>query len=193
MFTLIFLDANNDSENREPKYADKVIDNNYFELDKKYDKRNFKQLLLIFFINNDFNNAFLFKSSLISKPLKILTFILTINGVITFNALLEGIKYNSETSSVNIVINVIIIPLIALILSLIFSFILGKLVDCKEDLRAPFIEEEKKMRNNISYKVENQTKIEIKMKINGVLKCFKIKIIFFLLLTFYFSYFLFII
>jgi len=78
--------------------------------------------------------------------------------------------------------NVFIIPLIALILSYIFSMILVYLTECKDDLREPFLEEGKIIRNNINYKVKNQTKIEIKKKINEILKCLKIKIIIFFII-----------
>ena len=78
--------------------------------------------------------------------------------------------------------NVFIIPLIALILSFIFSMILGYLIECKDDLREPFLEEEKKMRININYKVKNRTKNEIEKKINGILNCLKIKIIIFFII-----------
>ena len=105
-----------------------------------------------------------------------------INDALTFNALFEDLQSNSENLSLKISVNICIIPLIALILAFIFSMILGYLTECKDDLKEPFLEEEKQIKNNINYKVKNQTKIEIKKKINEVLKCLKIKIIIFFII-----------
>ena len=182
IYTLITLDANNTSDNKDPNYSSHVIDNYYFELDTIYDKRSFCQLYIIIFKSTNFNNAFFFKSSLYLKPIKILIFLKSINDAFTFNALFEDLQSNSENLSLKILMNVIIIPLIALILSYIFSMILVYLTECKDDLREPFLEEEKIIRNNINYKVKNQTKIEIKKKINEILKCLKIKIIIFFII-----------
>ena len=182
IYTLITLDANNTSDNKDPKYSIHVIDNYYFELDTIYDKRSFKQLYIIIFKSNDFNNAFFCKSSLYLQPIRILIFVKVINDVLTFKALFEDLQSNSENQSLKILMNVFIIPLIALILSFIFSMILGYLIECKDDLREPFLEEEKKMRININYKVKNRTKNEIEKKINGILNCLKIKIIIFFII-----------
>jgi len=58
IYTLITLDANNTSDNKDPNYSSHVIDNYYFELDTIYDKRSFCQLYVIIFKSTNFNNAF---------------------------------------------------------------------------------------------------------------------------------------
>ena len=138
IYTLITLDANNTSDNKDPKYSIHVIDNYYFELDTIYDKRSFKQLYIIIFKSNDFNNAFFCKSSLYLQPIRILIFVKVINDALTFNALFEDLQSNSENQSLKILMNVFIIPLIALILSFIFSMILGYLIECKDDFENHF-------------------------------------------------------
>ena len=176
-YTLITLDANNTSKNKIPKYSERVLDNYDYDLDKEYDKRSFCILFQIIMKNNDFINAFLFKSSLDLKPIKILIFVKIINDSLTFNALLGDFQYNGDKISLRILINAFLIPLlIAVLLSIIFKFI-NILADCKDDLREQFKEVEIIMFTNEDYKVKISTKIEIKMKICKILRCFEIKII----------------
>ena len=97
-----------------------------------------------------------------------------INGEIFFNAVLEDINYNDNTP-LSLFINIIIIPLLSIILSLIINFFIGKLTDCKDDLRDLFIYEEKQMIKDENYKVNDKRKIEIKMAINDILTQYKKK------------------
>ena len=67
-----------------------------------------------------------------------------INDEILVNALLKDLKYLDDGAE-NIILTYLIIPFISAIVSLILSFISDKLIDCKDDLRDQFLEEEKKM------------------------------------------------
>ena len=103
-----------------------------------------------------------------------------INDDILFNALLH---YDDlKKSNLYVILNYVIMPFISMIISIILSFLYGKLINCKDDLKDLFIEEEKKMRKNANYKVEKSKKIEIKIKICQILKCLKIKIIIFFII-----------
>ena len=84
--------------------------------------------------------------------------------------------------SLYLILEILLIPFISIIIGMILSFLYGKLINCKDDLKDLFIEEEKKMRKNAHYKVEISTKIEIKLKIYQILKCLKIKIIIFFII-----------
>ena len=179
-FHLIIFDANNTLEKNFPEDPKYIIKD--YDLSIEYEKRPFCRLYTLIFINNDFNNAFLFKSSLYLKTIKILLFLRVINDAIFFNALLEDLKYITDNIFLSLFLNVVIISLLAIILSFIISFFIGNLTDCKDDLRELFIEEEKKMIKDENYKVKENRKKEIKMTINDILKKFKIKIIFFFII-----------
>ena len=180
IYTLISLDANNISENREPKDSFFIIDNYYYDLALKYEKRSLCRIFNIIIMNTDFFYAFYFNSSLYLKSLRKLLILRAINDDILFNALLH---YDDlKKSKLYIILNYVIMPFISMIISIILSFIYGKLIDCKDDLKDLFIEEEKKMRKNAHYKVEKSKKIEIKIKIYQILKCLKIKIIIFFII-----------
>ena len=82
----------------------------------------------------------------------------SINDEIFFNALLEDIKFNKDKKSLSLFINIFIIPFLSIILSFAISCFIGKLTDCKDDLRDLFIEEEKQMIKDKKYKVEYDKK-----------------------------------
>jgi hypothetical protein len=89
IYTLISLDANNISENREPKDSFFIIDNYYYDLALKYEKRSLCRIFNIINMNNDFYYAFCFNSSLYLKSLCKLLILRAINDDILFNALLH--------------------------------------------------------------------------------------------------------
>ena len=179
IYILISLDANNTSENREPKESYFIIDN-YYDLALKYEKRSFSRIFYIILMNTDFFYVFWFNSSLYLKSLRIVLILRALNDEIVFNALLQYDDLNK--SNLYVILNYVIMPFISMIISIILSFLYGKLIDCKDDLKDLFIEEEKKMRKNAHYKVEKRKKIEIKIKIYQILKCLKIKIVIFFII-----------
>ena len=162
VYTLISLDANNTSENREPKDSNLILDNYYYDLALKYEKRSLSKIILIINLNTDFFYVVLFNSSLYLKSLCLVLILRTLNDEIIFNALLNY----DDTKNVTLyfIINFLIMPFASTIISKLLSFIYGKLIDCKDDLKDLFIEEEKKMRKSPNYKVEKSKKIEIKKK-----------------------------
>ena len=174
---LIKFNANNTSRNKQPNDSKYELDNYDFDFSIKYEKRSFTKLFKIIFINNDFNKAFFFKSSLYLKQIYRIKFFISINEEILFNTLLEDLKYNGNNKFLSILMNVFIIPLIAMIFCFIISFLFDNLTDYKDDLRDLFIEEEIKMLKDEKYKVKDDTKIEIKKNIFNKLKYLKIKII----------------
>ena len=131
-------------------------------------------------MNTDFFNVFCFNSSLYLKSLRIVLILRALNDDIVFNALLQYDDLNK--SNLYVILNYVIMPFISMIISIILSFLYGKLIDCKDDLKDLFIEEEKKMKKNAHYKVEKSKKIEIKIKIYQILKCLKIKIVIFFII-----------
>ena len=122
----------------------------------------------------------MFNSSLYLKSLCLVLILRTLNDEIIFNALLNY----DDTKNVTLyfIINFLIMPFASTIISKLLSFIYGKLIDCKDDLKDLFLEEEKKMRKNPHYKVGKSKKIEIKKNVYQILKCLKKKIIIFFII-----------
>ena len=143
-------------------------------------KEAFLRIFYIILMNTDCFYVFWFNSSLYLKSLRIILILRALNDDIVFNALLQYDDLNK--SNLYVILNYVIMPFISMIISIILSFLYGKLIDCKDDLKDLFIEEEKKMRKNAHYKVEKSKKIEIKIKIYQTLKCLKIKILIFFII-----------
>ena len=181
IYNLISLDANNTSENRESKDSVYVLDNYYYDLALKYEKRSCFRIYIIYLMNTDLSYIFCFNSSLYLKSLRIVLFLRYINDDIIINALLHYDE-DRKNSSLYFILNDVVIPFISMILSSILSFFYDKLINYKDDLMDLFIEEEKKMRSNRLYKIEKRKKIEIKIKINQILKCLEKKVIIFFII-----------
>ena len=190
-YHLIQINANN-SINNIPPESKFILDNYDFDTAIKYDNRSFLRILYICLLSKEnILNTFFFKSYLEIQPLRLTIFIFSYSCDLSLNALFYlnkkiSEKYHYEGN--NLLLFTIVNNFTISISSNIFSFFLVKsleyLTNSKEEIESLFREEEKKMRNNQNFIVNNKTKKNINKKLMQIFKLLKIKIIIYIIVEF---------
>ena len=199
-YNLIQINANN-SINNIPPNSKFILDNYDYENAIRYDKRNFSRIFYICLLSKEnILNTFFFKAPLESQPLRISIFIFSyscdfaLNGLFYLNQNISD-KYHYKGD--NLYFFTIVNNLTISISSSLFSFILIKsleiLINVKDDIEGLFRQEEIKMRKNKEFKVDNNTKKIIHLKLVKIFKILKKKILVYIiieliLIIFFFYY-----
>ena len=197
----IFQKIANNSLNFKPCES-KYISNIYnYEDAIKYDKRSFWRIYYISLLHKqNFLNIFLLKSPLEIQSLIISLFIFNCSCDFALNALFyfnqkisEKYHYKGDYLLLYTLGNNILITIISSSSTILLSLLLNFLTNSKEEIKNIFLEEENKLKMDKNYKVKNDTKRQIYIKLLHIYKILKIKIICYIfleysLLLFFFYY-----
>ena len=196
-FPLILINANNTwSHTLKSNYS---LNNYNFEEAIKYEDRSFWRIFFIYLIAKDGSlNLIFLKVPLELKPLRICLFIFNYACDFSLNALFylsENISdkyhYKGHYKILFTLINNMTISLSSTVATFIIIHIFQSLTHSSEKIEGLFREQEKLLKEDKNYKVKDATKIEIQNEIVKILRCLKIKIIFFLIFEFLFLIFFF--
>ena len=200
-YYLIQIDANNSSSKVVPPNSNIILDNYDFEQAIKYDKRNFCKLFNICILGKDnIVNIIFFKTPLDLQSLRICNFIFSISCDLALNSIFytnqsisDKYHYKGKNLFFFIIINNSIQSIISSLVGLVLVDAFQHLFDYRGNFEDVFKTEEKKLRNNKSYKVNKPTKHKIFEKItNNFIKLKRkviIYIVFEFLLMLFFYYF----
>ena len=196
--SLILINA--DNEKYFPINSKYILNNYDFEEAINYDERKLWRIFLIYiYAKNNLLNIIFFNPPLELKPLRICIFIFSFACDFALNALFyftdnisDIYHYNGVHKILFTLINNITISLISTIVSFLLLTFFNSLTQSTDKIKKVFNEQDILLKSDDKYKVSMQKKLEIKDKIKNILKCLKIKIIFFiifeLLLTLFFLY-----
>ena len=187
-YPLIRINANN-IEDYYPMKSKYVLDNYDYREAITYDKRTFFRIVFIYLISKDsILNIIFFNPPLELKPLRLSIFIFTYACDIAFNALFylsdkisEKYKYEGKNRLLFSIINNITISFVSTLVSIILIFFFQSLTQSSNKIEKIFRDEEKILKNDKTYKVEEKTKIKIEREVAKILKYLKIKIICFII------------
>ena len=189
-YTLIKIDANNTTKDKTPQESKYILDNYDYNLALEYEKRNFGRIFYIILLSKDeVLNTFLFKSPLHLKYLRICLLLLSLgndcglNAILYFNSKIsDQFNYICDNNFWQIIYNNLYITILCTIINKIAYFLLKNMTTSKCCIERLFRNEEKKMRKDENYKVNNKTKKEIKCKLKAIFYLFKVKIFLFFLI-----------
>jgi hypothetical protein len=190
-YFLIQISANN-SKNNIPLESKIFLDNYDYEDAIIYDKRSFLKIYYICILSKEnILNMFLINSPLELRSIRWIIFILiyscdlALNTVFYFNDHISD-KYHYEGNNLYLftTFNNFIISLISTLLSFSIVNALQLLTNSKDQIEELFRIEEKKMRQNIKYKVSFKRRKYILKEIYSINRKLKIKIIIFIILEF---------
>ena len=199
-YHLIQINANN-SSNRIPPDSRYILDNYDYETAIKYDNRTFCRIFYICLLSKEnILNTFFFKSFLEIQAIRFTIFIFSYSCDLALNAFFYlnkkiSDKYHYEGN--DLLLFTLINNLTISISSTIFSFVLVKslqyLTNSKDEIESIFRLEEKKMREDITFKVDIKSKKMIYLKLRKIFGILKIKlrlyiITEFILMLFFFYY-----
>ena len=199
-YKLIKIDANNESNNKKPQESKYILTNYDYDLALQYEKRSFWRICFIILLSkDDFLNTFFFKSPLHIIYLRVCLLIFSFSSDAGLNTLFyfndkisDQFHYIGNHQFWHSIYKNLLFTILCTILTKIMGFFLLFLTQSISSIEEEFKKEEKKMRENKNYFVNNERKLEIQRKINKILKILKIKIaIFFiidLLLMIFFLY-----
>ena len=197
-FPLILINANNKGVYY-PLESNYILKNYNYDEAIIHDNRSFCRIFFIYLISKDnLLNLIFFNPPLELKPLRICIFIFNYSCELALNAffyLNDNISDNYHYSGINklwfSLINNIIISLVSTIVSFIILYFFQSLTKSSNKIEALFRTQEKLLKENKKYKVNESIKLEIQEKIEKILKCLKIKIICFIVFEFLFMMFFF--
>jgi hypothetical protein len=199
-FNIIKLQANNSSKYI-PLNSNYELDNYDYSEAIIYDNRNICRLFFIYFISKEnILNIIFFNPPLELKPLRI--YILIFNYALDFSLnaffylsdnISDKYNYKGHHRILFSLVNNLVISLASTLVCDILLMIFQSLTHSSDKIKKIFEEEETKMKDDKNYKVENNKKIEISIKIKKILKCLKVKILLFIIfellfLLFFFYY-----
>ena len=186
-FHLILIDANN-SENHSPLKSNYILNNYDYKEAINYDKRSFFRIFFIYLISKDkILNIIFFNPPLELKPLRIIVLLFNFACDFALNALFylsdnisDKYHYSGKSLLLFTLINNLTISLASTIVTLILLHFFESLTHSTSKIEVLFREQEILLKADKKYKVDENCKKYISQSINKVLKCLKIKIIFFL-------------
>ena len=182
-YGIIKINLNNSKEYI-PKDSNQTLHNYNFEEAIKYDKRSIMKIFYIYLTSKQIIfHTFFQKNPLESFPLRICLFIFMLSTDLALNALLylndnisKKYKYASGLFLFTFSNNLTVIIYSTLLSFALMSLII-KLSNSTNALRNIFEEEETKMKSNKKYKISENSKNIIFLKVEKTLKIFKIKIL----------------
>ena len=195
-YHLIQINANNSNDTKPPE-SKYILDNYDYDTAIKYENRTFLRIFYICLLSKEnILNTFFFKSYLEIQSLRLTVFIFSYSCDFALNALFylnqkisDKYHYEGEHLIIFTIINNFTISTFSTILSLILVKALEFLTNSKDEIENLFREEEKKMRENKDFKVENSTKKIIHMKLMKIFKLLNIKIIIYITIELFFMLF----
>jgi hypothetical protein len=196
-FPLILINANNTwSHTLKSNY---ILTNYNFEEAIKYEDRSFWRIFFIYLIAKDSTlNLIFLKVPLEPQPLRICLFIFNYACDFSLNALFylsdnisDKYHYEGHFKILFPLINNLAISIFSSIATFIIIHVFQSLTHSSEKIEDLFREQEKLLKADKNYKVNDATKMEIQKEIVKILKCLKIKIILFLIFEFSFLIFFF--
>ena len=190
-YSLILINANNEKDLL-PYQSDYIIDNFEYEEAIIYENRSYCRIFFILLIaKENILNMIFFNPPLEFKPIRLAIFIFNFACDFALNAffyLSDNIsdRYNYEGiyRELYCIINNLTISLTSTIVTFLLLFFVNTLSQSSKKIENLFRVQEKLLKKDDKYKVNNGTKIEIKNKIKDILRCLRIKIIFFIILEF---------
>ena len=197
-YPLIRIKADNEKEYF-PLKSNYILDNYDYNEAIEYDKRLYFRIFFIYLISKDnLLNIIFFNPPLELKPLRFSIFIFSYACDMAFNALFylsDNIsdKYNYEGENVLLfsIFNNIIISAISTLVSYFLILFFQSLTRSSEKIEKIFRDEEDLLKNDKNYKVEEIKKLKIENEVLKILKCLKIKIIYYIISEFIFMLFFF--
>ena len=191
-YPLILINANNTwSHTLKSNY---ILTNYNYDEAIRFEERSFWRIFFIYLIakENCLNLIFL-KLPLELKPLRICLFIFSYASDFSLNALFyltenisDKYRYKGNYKILFSLVNNITISIASSVATFIIIQIFQCLTHSSNKIESLFREQEKLLKVDKNYKVEDTTKMEIQNEIVKILKCLKIKIIFFLIFEFSF-------
>ena len=190
-FGIIKIKLDSSKEDYSPISSYKTLHNIMFKDLNRYENRNFFLLIYIFLLTKQIIfHTFLENSPLVPFQITLSIFIFTlcfdlsINGLLYTNSNISK-KYGSSKGLFSFTLsNNTLIIIISTLVSFIFIPIIIKFSRTDSEIRKVFTREEKKLKKNKNYTLDNPTKKKIFSEIENILKNYKIKLA--LLLTFEF-------
>ena len=197
-FPLILINANNDK-------GDDILKSNYilnnfdFEQAVIYDKRPFCRIFYIYLISKENNlNIIFFNPPLELKPIRICVFIFTYACDFALNSLFylsdnisDKYHYSGAYRELYALVNNLTISISSTLVSFLLLFFFQTLTQSSDKIKDLFQKQELLLKTDKNYKVTEDTKKEIQIKIDSILRCLKIKIICFIILEIIFMLFFF--
>ena len=190
-YNLIYINANNSSNNKPPE-SKYILDNYNFEEAVEYDKRDFWRIYFICLLSKEnILNTFVFNSPLEIRTLRLSIFIFNYACDFALNALFYlnqkiSDKYHYEGDSLYffIFVNNITVTIFSTVFSYLLEKLLNSLTNSKESIENLFRKEEHIMRKDKKYKLNMNQKRNIFNNLMKILKILKKKIIIFIIITF---------
>ena len=186
-FSIIKININH-IENYTPQDSYQSLHNYTFEEAIKYDKRSICKIFYIYLLSKQIVfHTFLQHSPLELFPLRFCLFIFMLSIDLALNSLfyLNDNISKKYLYTKNLFLFTFSNNITIIILSTVTSFIgislISKLCNSTNEIRNVFNNEEEKLKKNKKYKINEKRKKEIYIKIEKILKCFKIKIAFFII------------
>jgi len=178
----------------------KYILNNYnYDEAIIYDKRPFFRIYFIYLISKEnILNIIFFQHPLELKPIRLCIFMFSFACDFALNAIFylsknisDKYHYKGKNRLLFTLINNLTISLVSTIISYILLHFFQSLAQSTDKIENLFREQERLLKENKNYKVNENTKIIIQNEINNIIKCLKIKIIFFIIIEAIFMIFFF--
>ena len=199
-YPLIKIHAKNEGDHT-PFESNFLLNNYNYEEAVCHDKRNFCRIFFIYLISkNELLNLFYFNPPLELKPLRICVFIFHFSCDLALNALFylsdnisDNYHYIGQYKLLHMLINNINISLVSIVVTYILLSFLQALTQSSNKIEKLFIEQDNLLKSNKKYKVNQFTILKIRNDIFIIMKCLKIKIMFFfifelLIMLFFFYY-----
>ena len=196
---LILINANN--KKYSPKNSNYILNNYDFYEAINYEQRKFLRIFFIYLIaKENLLNTIFFNPPLELKTLRICMLIFSYSCDFALNALFfltnnisDIYHYNGVNKLLFSLINNLTISLISTLISLILISFFKSLTQSNNKIKSLFNQQDNLLKTDKNYSVTENKKIEIQKKIKNILKCLKIKIIFFiifesLMMLFFFYY-----
>jgi hypothetical protein len=190
-YSLIHIDANNC---RRIKSSNSTFILDYYDYETAilHDKRNFLRLFSICILaKENIINIILFHTPLDLRSLRISLFIFSYSCDLAFNTLFysnqnisDKYHYKGDYLYLFTLINNFVISIISSLVGMLIVNLFQFLIDSRGSFEDIFKSEEKKMRKNKKYKVNQEIKKQILNNVKIILSKSKIKIIIFIILEF---------
>jgi hypothetical protein len=197
-FPLILINANNE-KNPNVLESNYILNNYDYDEAILYDNRSLFRIFFIYLIMKDnVLNIIFFNPPLELRPLRVCIFIFNYACDLALNALFylsnkisDKYHFSGANRLLFSLINNITISLASTIVSFVLLTFFHTLIQSSDSIIELFRNQEKLLKSDKNYKVDLETKEKIEKDISGILKCLKVKIIFFIIFEFLFTLFFF--
>jgi hypothetical protein len=197
-YALILINANNKG-NHLPLTSNYILNNYDYEEAIHYEQRSFLRLFFIYLISKDpVLNIIFLNPPLELKPLRLCIFIFSYSCDLALNAFFylsekisEKYHYTGPHRTLFCIINNLIISFVSTIVSFMLLYFFYSLTQSSSTIEDLFKEQEKLLKSDKKYKVNERVKKRIEDDLSKIIKCLRIKIICFIIFEFLFMLFFF--